>query len=129
MALDYLDQKAEITLRIDKKLDALLEVCRNKQNSAEKSAIGIMSSFSSNEKWHALTVDWQRDIASLPNYLSHLEQLVNQGLPNLVEQFIERLNKHATQSLARIKTKLDSEREDIIERIEVINRVLKRTEF
>ncbi len=129
LTLDHLDQKAEITSRIDKKLDALLEICRNKQNSAEKSAIGVMSSFSSNEKWQALTVDWQRDIASLPNYLSHLEQLENEGLPNLVEQFIERLNKHATQSLARIKTKLDSEREDVIERIEVINRVLKRTEF
>ena len=50
-------------------------------------------------------------------------------MPNLVEQFGERLNKHATQSLARIKTKLESEREDIVERIEIINRVLRRTEF
>ncbi len=76
-----------------------------------------------------LSLDWQNDIPSLPNYLKHLEQLENEGLPNLVEQFVERLNKHATQSLARIKTKLESEREDILERIEVINRVLKRTEF
>jgi len=31
--------------------------------------------------------------------------------------------------LARIKTKLESEREDILERIDTINRVLRRTEF
>jgi uncharacterized protein YPO0396 len=50
-------------------------------------------------------------------------------LPALVEQFVERLNRHATQSLARIKSRLDSEREDILERIDVINQVLARTEF
>jgi uncharacterized protein YPO0396 len=47
----------------------------------------------------------------------------------LVEQFKERLNKHATQSLARIHQRLESEREDIVDRINTINRVLARTEF
>jgi uncharacterized protein YPO0396 len=88
-----------------------------------------MSSFRSHEKWQVLAVDWQCDIGSLPDYLEHLRQLENEGLPDLVEQFIERLNKHSTQSLARIKTKLDSDKEDILERIDTINRVLSRTEF
>lgn len=129
LTIGHLDQKAEIIAAVDKKLETLLETSRRKQKNAEISAIGIMSLFRSHEKWQVFAVDWQNDIPSLPSYLKHLEQLENEGLPNLVEQFVERLNKHATQSLARIKTKLESEREDIVERIEVINRVLKRTEF
>ena len=47
----------------------------------------------------------------------------------LVEQFRERLNRNATQSLARISQTIEAEREDIQDRIETINGVLERTEF
>jgi len=126
---DDLNQMSKLMMKIEKELDRLLDSSRNKENSAEKSAIGIMSSFRSNDKWQVFTVDWKSDIKSLPDYLEHLQLLEDEGLPNLVEQFIERLNKHATQSLARIKIKLESERDDILDRIDTINCVLKRTEF
>lgn len=126
---DDLGQISDLALKVGKDLDHLLDLSHKKKNSAEKSAIGIMSSFRSNDKWQVFTVDWQSDVGSLPDYLSHLQQLEDEGLPNLVEQFTTRLNKHATQSLARIKTKLESEREDILERIDIINQVLERTEF
>ena len=129
LSKDDLDQMSDLTLKVEKGLDRHLDMSRNKKNSAEKSAVGIMSSFRSNDKWQVFTVDWQSDVGSLPDYLSHLQQLEDEGLPNLVEQFTTRLNKHATQSLARIKTKLESEREDILERIGIINQVLERTEF
>lgn len=124
-----LSRMAELVSKVEEGLDRLLDSSRNNKDRAERSAISIMVSFRSNDKWQVFTVDWQSDIGSLPDYLNHLRQLEEEGLPNLVEQFIERLNKHATQSLARIKTKLESEREDILERIDIINRVLKRTEF
>ncbi len=124
-----LSRMAELVSKVEEDLDRLLDSSRNNKDRAERSAISIMVSFRSNDKWQVFTVDWQSDIGSLPDYLNHLRQLEEEGLPNLVEQFIERLNKHATQSLARIKTKLESEREDILERIDIINRVLKRTEF
>ncbi len=124
-----LERMGEIIADLDKKLDRLLEKSRNRKNSAEKSVIGIMSSFKGNEKWQVHTVEWACDIVSLPDYLHHLKQLEEEGLPNLVEQFTSRLNKHTTQSLARIKTKLESEREDVLERTDVINKVLERTEF
>ena len=124
-----LEAMSELRVKTANVLDSLLDMGRNKRNSAEKAAIGIMSTFRSHEKWQIFTVDWQSDIGSLPDYLCHLQDLEDEGLPNLVEQFTSRLNKHATQSLARIKTKLEAERDDIIERIEIINRVLQRTEF
>lgn len=124
-----LERMGEVIAKVDKELNRSLEKSRNRKNSADKLAIGIMSSFKGNEKWQVHTVDWQNDISSLPDYLHHLRLIAEEGLPNLVEQFTTRLNKHTTQSLARIKTKLESEREDILERIDVINTVLARTEF
>lgn len=129
LSTDDLNQINELLSQHSKAIETSLESWRNKKNTAEKSAIGIMSSFRSNEKWQIYAVEWRSDMSSLDDYLEHLQQLKDEGLPNLVEQFIERLNQHATQSLARIKTRLESEREDIIERIDIINQVLKRTEF
>ncbi|MDD4913879.1 MAG: ATP-binding protein [Methylococcales bacterium] len=113
----------------DRDIENLHEKARNKQFEAEKRAIGIMSAFRSHDKWRVVAEDWGSDAASLEEYLKHLRQLEEEGLPNLVEQFVERLNKHATQSLARIDQRLDSERDDINERIGTINQVLARTEF
>ncbi|MDR0218665.1 MAG: hypothetical protein LBI71_07250 [Enterobacteriaceae bacterium] len=126
---DVLARESELVSQIEEKLEQQLENCRNSKNRAEKSAVSIMSSFRAHDKWQVYALDWQTDISSLPDYLNHLQQLESEGLPNLVEQFIERLNKHATQSMATIKTKLESEREDILERIAIINQVLTRTEF
>ncbi len=129
LSVDDLDRVAEIMFQIERNLDELLSNQRHQKNQAETSAVGVMSSFRGKDRWQALTADWPSGLAGLPDFLDHLDRLVSEGLPALVEQFVERLNKHATQSLARIKSRLDSEREDILERIDVINQVLARTEF
>jgi len=129
VTMDDLKRKSAIRQQNEGKLENELERQRNKKGNAEKKAIGIMSAFRTNEKWQALTVDWGSDIKSLPDYLEHLSQLEKEGLPHLVDQFVLRLNKHATQSLANISAKLASERDEILERIETINEVLRRTEF
>ena len=113
----------------EKALDAELEKVRSDKNTAENMANGVMASFRGRDKWQPITVDWATGLEGLQDYLDHYLYVETEGLPELIDQFQERLNKHATQSLARIKTKLESEREDILERIDTINRVLKRTEF
>lgn len=113
----------------DRGLDTELDKVRRAKNSAEQSANHIMGTFRGKDKWIPLTVDWAVGLDGLGDYVAHYLELEREGLPNLVEQFKERLNKHATQSLARVKTKLESEREEILERIEIINQVLMKTEF
>ena len=127
--LNIIDELSTIKLRSDRAIESSLEAARVKKNSSERSAIGIMSSFRMNPRWQTLAVDWGSDINSLNEYLDYLKELEQEGLPVLVEKFVERLNKHATQSLARIKIKLESEREEINDRISTINGVLKLTEF
>jgi len=120
---------AETQAEFEKQLERELEKLRASKSSAENIANGIMSSFRGKEKWTPLTVDWPNGLDALQDFLDHYAYLETEGLPELIDQFKERLNKHATQSLARIKTRLESEREDILERIETINQVLERTEF
>ncbi|MGH8550081.1 MAG: ATP-binding protein, partial [Methylococcales bacterium] len=108
-------------------LEQKREKVRDRKDRTGRTAVGIMTGFSS--KWEAIAVDWGKDLASLPDYLRHLEQLDREGLPALVEEFRKRLNKHTTQSLAGIRQRIDSEHEDIKDRVETINRVLARTEF
>lgn len=122
-------EEAERQIEVDKILEQALERERTVLKSAETRANGIMSSFKGRDKWQPLTVEWASGLEGLPDYLAHFAYIEKEGLPALIEQFQARLNKHATQSLARIKTKLESEREDILERIETINQVLERTEF
>ncbi|WP_282110956.1 ATP-binding protein [Shewanella algicola] len=125
VALGSADQQSVL----EKALDGDLEKVRSAKSTAENTANGIMGSFRGKDKWQPLTVDWPTGLEGLQDYLDHYFYVETEGLPELIDQFKERLNKHATQSLARIKTKLESEREDILERIDTINRVLRRTEF
>lgn len=129
ISIDDLERVSAIMFDIERDLDGLLARTRNDKSQAENSAVGVMSSFRGKDRWQSLTADWPAGLAGLTDFLEHLDRLVSEGLPALVEQFVERLNRHATQSLARIKSRLDSEREDILERIDVINQVLTRTEF
>ncbi len=120
---------AQRQARFDKEIDSELEKVRSSKSTAENTANGIMGSFRGKDKWQPITVNWPTGLDGLQEYLDHYTYIETDGLPELIDQFKERLNKHATQSLARIKTRLESEREDILERINMINQVLKRTEF
>ncbi|MDX1655456.1 MAG: SbcC/MukB-like Walker B domain-containing protein, partial [Candidatus Competibacteraceae bacterium] len=109
------------------------EIDRQRQRQQEhyqqagRRAVAIMARF--RQGWPAVASDWGSDLDALGDYLHFLERLHQEGLPELVERFRERLNRHTTQSLARIRNRIDTEREDIQDRIETINGVLARTEF
>ncbi len=108
-------------------IESKLSRVSSRHQTAQNRATGIMSSFRTG--WEVVAAEWGSDMRSLPQYLEHLLQLEQEGLPALVEQFQARLTKCALQSLAGIRSSMDSEREEINDRIDTINRVLKRTEF
>lgn len=91
-------------------------------------ALQIISRFKT--RWKEVSIDWSdKEVSHCDDYLEHLVNLQKEGLPQLVEKFSKRLNLHTTQSLANIREKIESEREEIRDRIDVINKVLFRTEF
>ncbi|MBL1276299.1 MAG: AAA family ATPase [Ectothiorhodospiraceae bacterium] len=122
-----IDRMTSIEGQHRRDVESELGRANSKYQTAQNRATGIMSSFRTG--WEVIAAEWGADMRSLPQYLEHLLQLEQEGLPALVEQFQARLTKCALQSLAGIRSSMDSEREEINDRIETINRVLKRTEF
>lgn len=114
---------------VEKELDSLVDKEHTRHSNAANRANSIMGAFRGKDQWSPVVVDWPTGLDALDDFLEYLNQLETEGLPVLVDQFRERLNKHATQSLANINNKLSAEREDILERISIINDVLRRTEF
>lgn len=62
-------------------------------------------------------------------WVTHYNDLVNGRLPELVERFQKSLNLQTTQSLTAIYQSIQTQKEQILERIEQINSVLERTEI
>ncbi len=122
-----LDRVAAMEEPFRRGIEGELEQLHNRYQTAQNRAIGTLSSFRTG--WVEVAGEWGAQVDSLPDYLEHLERLENEGLPALVEQFRERLTKCAMQSLAGIRSSMDSEREEINDRIDTINQVLRRTEF
>lgn len=118
-------KQAALQQQYEQKLNRL----QKQISSAVSTIVGIISKFRGNPEWAPLTVDWGTGLDGLDDYISHYQSLVDEGLPALVEQFKERLNKHTGQSLAHLQGSLHDEREHIADRIEQINQVLARTEF
>lgn len=127
MHIDDLEMAPEIETRHRSELDETKQKAHGRESKASNRASAIVTRFKT--EWPLITNDWMGGIDGLDDYLDHLVHLETEGLPDLVDRFRERLNRNATQSLARISQAIDAEREDIRDRIETINEVLERTEF
>lgn len=125
--LDDLDAAVEIEGRHRSELEDVQKRAHTREVKASTKASGIVAEFKA--KWPIIANDWLAGVEGLDEYVDHLSHLEKEGLPDLVERFRERLNRNATQSLARISQGIQAEREDIQDRIETINGVLERTEF
>lgn len=115
--------------QITRKLDDNLSKHQSKLSKYTNTAVGIMSGYKSKPQWQAYTVEWASGIDGIEDYITHLNQLNDEGLPELLDVFKKRLNKHATQSLARLSNHLSTVHDDIRRRIGHINEVLKKTDF
>ena len=124
---EQLDTMSTVENKARQSIDAASEASNKRKLRATSEATGIMVSF--RKEWDVLASEWGATIADIEDYIEHLLHLQKEGLPELVGRFKERLNNHTTQSIATIKQKIEAEKEDIIERIDIINQVLRRTEF
>ncbi len=127
--IKQLDDSLQIA--VERKLEHLIGQVNDQRSTVSNTANGIMVSFRSKDKWAHIPLqrEWATGLVALDEYVAYLNELQQEGLPDLVEQFQQRLHKHATQSLSVIQDKLSANREDIIDRIDMINQVLQRTEF
>ncbi len=90
---------------------------------------GMITSFMAKDQWRSFSLEWPMGLEALPNALMYLEALEKEGLPALKLRVKERWNQHTTQSLADFNNMMRGSLEEIEDRIQVINRVLAKTEF
>lgn len=119
------------TLRqTEQQLEQLYQQAQAQSRDIEKKAERIMQGFRHKVEWQPYTLEWATDFqAALPDYIAHLKQLQNEGLPELVEQQAARLNKHSSQSLMNFELMFIDIHKEIQNKIQKINDVLMRTEF
>lgn len=124
---DDLDRIEIIENDLKDAINKELKTVGGRKSNAKGECVKIMATF--RQQWDVIAEGWGVDISSVSDYLNHLKLLQVENLPELLTDFKDRLSRHATQSLARIHQSIDSERSEIIERISVINQVLRKTEF
>lgn len=116
---------------VEKALSREIDQISGQKSTAGNTAIGIMGAFRGKDRWAHIPLqrEWANGLTALEDYTAYYHELEHEGLPALVEQFEQRLQKHTTQSLSVIQDKLYASKEEIIDRIVLINQVLQRTEF
>ena len=127
LTLEDLDNLYQLEKKQRSFLDDALETIGNRITRHSSRMIGLINSFKA--KWPIVANDWLSSIEGRQDYIDYLNKLNNEGLPDLVDRFQQRLNNNTTQSLGRMQRAIDDEREDIHDRIATINEVLERTEF
>lgn len=129
LAYDMLDNIDMLETQQRHTLEQALAQVSEQLAKSQRHAVRIMSEYRSRDEWKTITAEWGCELRDLPAYLERLRHIEREGLPGLVEQFRERLNRHAMHSLAGISSQINNELDEIRERIDTINRVLERTEF
>ena len=73
----------------ERKLERLIEQANDQKTTLSNTANGIMVSFRSKDKWAHIPLqrEWATGLAALEDYVAYLQELQQEGLPNLVEQF------------------------------------------
>jgi uncharacterized protein YPO0396 len=127
---DDIEREAQTALKDDQ------ETVRQGLSSLDRTASSQMTHYRNTFRAAAAELpergssDEPESLASvLKEWVQHYEELVREKLPELLDRFQQSLNKQATQSLTVIFQAIQTQGEEIEERIDEINTVLKQTEF
>lgn len=82
-------------------MDDALSTIGRRANQYNGRIIAIVNSFKT--KWPLVANDWLTNVEGRQDYIDYLDKLNNEGLPDLVERFQQRLNNNTTQSLGRMQ--------------------------
>ncbi len=115
-----------LILLLWKELERLIEHTSNQNTSAKNSATYIIGQFRGKDKWShiALQREWAVGLAALDDCVAYFHELEKEGLPALVEQFEQRLQKtyHAVfKGVIQNRLEADRERRNYCHRIAIIN--------
>lgn len=133
---ENLAKEIDVEARHASQLNRELEASRNLVGGVERQIDLIISAYKAVFPGEAADLPLRsREMTTeattrlVDEWLAHLRELEEGKLPDLVERFTSLLNRHSQQSLTSIYHAVQSQQEQIGDRIDQINTVLEKTEI
>jgi uncharacterized protein YPO0396 len=117
----------EITLKVERQLENAKNEWLSRKASAEHKLLASFAEFLSN--WGGDSLDLEPKLIYAPEFIKKLEELENDGLPRLQNEFIVHLHKQSQQNVSALSTWLDLNLQTILKRMNIVNESLSSLPF
>ena len=124
VTLENLDQQAQL---VERELNGDLRAIDTERNRLEKTVENRFAEFK--RRWPMEAGDQDATLASAPDFLNKLTRLEMDGLPAYEKRFFDLLQSQSHQNLASLSTHLRQARNEIRERMDLVNQSLGGAEF
>jgi uncharacterized protein YPO0396 len=122
-----LENLVEQSQKVERKIAAEIRDFAEERNRLEK---GIEQRFADfKRQWPAESADMDSTLASATDFLAKLKRLEVDGLPKYEHRFFELLKEQSNQNLASLNTLLRQARNEIRERMDLVNEGLLQADF
>lgn len=122
-----LENLGEQSQQVERKIAAEVRELAEERIWLEK---GIEQRFADFQRqWPAESADQDATLASAADFLAKLKRLEVDGLPKYEHRFFELLKEQSNQNLAALNTLLRQARNEIRERMDLVNEGLRQAEF
>lgn len=125
--LTTIENLAEQSLRVERELTAELRGYTDERGKLEKGIEQCFIEFK--QRWPAESADVDTTLASAQDFLAKLRRLEIDGLPQYEQRFFDLLKEQSNQNLASLNTQLRQARNEIRERMDLVNESLKHADF
>ncbi len=124
---DVLESLSELELEATKTVQDALETGASQLNSCEQTLVRQMGAAKKVDTGALAEVG--QEMQDVPAYLERLRQLSEEALPEKLQRFLRYLNQSSDQGVTQLLSAIENEVSLIEERIEDLNRTLRRVDF
>ena len=127
LAGDVLDRLPELELEATKAIQNAIEAVSSQLGSCEQTLVRQMGAAKRVDTGALAEVG--QEMRDVPAYLGRLRQLTEEALPEKLQRFLHYLNQSSDQGVTQLLSAIENEVSMIEERIEDLNRTLRRVDF
>jgi uncharacterized protein YPO0396 len=124
---DVLESLSELELEATKSVRDAIETASSQLNGCEQTLVRQMGAAKKVDTGALAEVG--QEMQDVPAYLERLRQLTEEALPEKLQRFLQYLNQSSDQGVTQLLSAVENEVSLIEERIEDLNRTLRRVDF
>lgn len=124
---DVLESLSELELEATKSVRDAIETATSQLNGCEQTLVRQMGAAKKVDTGALAEVG--QEMQDVPAYLERLRQLTEEALPEKLQRFLQYLNQSSDQGVTQLLSAVENEVSLIEERIEDLNRTLRRVDF